>query len=136
MHGVHTEIATYVPVSQEVQLKSYRLRFEGARQSTTFAKFKRLVGLPLWGGQFVLAVPSKINLPQELADTLVKKLSEPYIDDAKNSSSIIELITSLGMQSLLEGIETQEQAEAAKSAGIDLHQGYFYGRPQPMSGFD
>jgi EAL domain-containing protein (putative c-di-GMP-specific phosphodiesterase class I) len=40
------------------------------------------------------------------------------------------------MQSLLEGIETQEQAEAAKSAGIDLHQGYFYGRPQPMSGFD
>jgi len=42
---------------------------------------------------------------------------------------IIELARSLGMQTLAEGIETQEQADFFRSNGVLYGQGYFFGRP-------
>lgn len=42
---------------------------------------------------------------------------------------IIELSRSLGMQALVEGIETGEQAAFFRSLGVDYAQGYFYARP-------
>lgn len=39
------------------------------------------------------------------------------------------------MQTLIEGIETQEQADIANQVGIHLHQGYKYAKPQPLSYF-
>jgi EAL domain-containing protein (putative c-di-GMP-specific phosphodiesterase class I) len=33
---------------------------------------------------------------------------------------------------LIEGIETQRQAELLQNLGFNLQQGYFHGRPQPL----
>ena len=42
---------------------------------------------------------------------------------------IIELARSLGMQTLVEGIETQEQADFFRNKGVLYGQGYLFGRP-------
>ena len=39
----------------------------------------------------------------------------------------------LGVQTLCEGIETEEQEEAAIKAGCDFLQGYFYYKPMPVA---
>ena len=46
------------------------------------------------------------------------------------------LISSLNMGDLIEGIETQEQATLLASLGYHLQQGYFHGRPQPLSYYE
>ncbi len=45
--------------------------------------------------------------------------------------SIVRLATSLGVQTVGEGIETGEDLEAAKLCGVTLGQGYFWGMPAP-----
>ncbi|MEG1681621.1 MAG: EAL domain-containing protein, partial [Stenotrophomonas sp.] len=45
------------------------------------------------------------------------------------ATHIIELARSLGMQTLVEGIETQEQADFFRSKGVLYGQGYLFGRP-------
>jgi EAL domain-containing protein (putative c-di-GMP-specific phosphodiesterase class I) len=47
--------------------------------------------------------------------------------------SVIGLCESLGLGVAAEGIESSEQAEAVLSAGCRLMQGYFFGRPAPLS---
>ena len=44
-------------------------------------------------------------------------------------SDIVDLGKRLGMSVLIEGVETQEQAEFASKLGIFLHQGYWYMKP-------
>lgn len=46
---------------------------------------------------------------------------------------IIELGRTLGMQTLSEGIETQEQAELFRSKGVVYAQGYYFARPMPAA---
>lgn len=51
--------------------------------------------------------------------------------------SNLELIKSLGMETLAEGIETREQMEALKRLGCcDIIQGYYYDRPLPIAEFE
>src|SRR5690606_26370943 len=42
---------------------------------------------------------------------------------------IIELANTLGMRTLVEGIETPEQAELFRSKGVNYGQGYLFGQP-------
>ena len=44
-------------------------------------------------------------------------------------NAIIRMASSLGMQTIAEGVETQEQLEALRAQGCDEVQGYFYSRP-------
>ena len=46
-------------------------------------------------------------------------------------SAVASLGQSLGLTTVAEGIETQEQAEMMLGLGCELGQGYFYGRPMP-----
>jgi len=46
-------------------------------------------------------------------------------------AAVVGLGQSLGLTTVAEGIETQEQAEMMLRLGCDLGQGYFYGRPIP-----
>jgi len=50
-------------------------------------------------------------------------------------NSIIFLAKQLGIQTIGEGVETQEQNELLKTAGCDMVQGYFYAKPMPESEF-
>jgi diguanylate cyclase (GGDEF)-like protein/PAS domain S-box-containing protein len=52
-------------------------------------------------------------------------------DSRKIVAAVVGLGQSLGMITVAEGIETQEQAEMMLWLGCELGQGYFYGRPMP-----
>ena len=47
------------------------------------------------------------------------------------SKSIVEMATGLGMRTLTEGVETDEQAEFLKEIGCERLQGYLFGKPVP-----
>jgi EAL domain-containing protein (putative c-di-GMP-specific phosphodiesterase class I) len=46
---------------------------------------------------------------------------------------IVALAHDLGCETILEGIEHETTALAAATAGVDLMQGYYFGRPEPAS---
>ena len=52
-------------------------------------------------------------------------------DSRKIVSAVVGLGQSLGLITVAEGIETQEQAEMMLWLGCELGQGWFYGRPMP-----
>ncbi len=54
-------------------------------------------------------------------------------ESRKIVSAVVGLGQSLGLRTVAEGIETQEQAEMLLWLGCDLGQGYFYGHPLPAS---
>lgn len=45
--------------------------------------------------------------------------------------SLVSMIRDAGIQALAEGMESAEESEACLEVGFDLHQGFFYGEPQP-----
>jgi diguanylate cyclase (GGDEF)-like protein len=51
-------------------------------------------------------------------------------------SSVLALAHGLGTITTVEGIETDEQFEYMRNAGVDLAQGYLFGRPVPIAQFD
>ncbi|WP_213740739.1 EAL domain-containing protein [Bradyrhizobium sp. dw_411] len=57
-------------------------------------------------------------------------------DCAAVVSSVLALAHGLGMITTVEGIETGEQLKYMHEAGVDLAQGYLFGRPVPLSQLD
>ena len=70
------------------------------------------------------------------------KIDRSFINDIGNDqgsmaivSAIIGLSRGLDMITTVEGIETEEQFEIMRAAGVTLAQGYLFGRPCPVSEF-
>jgi EAL domain-containing protein (putative c-di-GMP-specific phosphodiesterase class I) len=57
-------------------------------------------------------------------------------DCAAIIASIIALGRGLGIPTIAEGVETPEQYERLRAAGVDSCQGYLFGRPVPASALD
>lgn len=51
-------------------------------------------------------------------------------------STIVGLSRALGVHTIAEGVETEDQAALLKAAGCEAVQGYFYGRPAPLPARD
>ncbi|HZR72081.1 bifunctional diguanylate cyclase/phosphodiesterase [Bradyrhizobium sp.] len=51
-------------------------------------------------------------------------------------ASTLALAQGLGTVTTAEGVETEEQLEYMRAAGVDLVQGYLFGRPAPLSQLD
>lgn len=66
--------------------------------------------------------------------TLVRNLNQ---DDRKRSMvrSLVQMSHDLGIMTLAEGAETQDEAECCRELGFDLLQGFAMGRPQPIEAF-
>lgn len=66
----------------------------------------------------------------------IVKVDRAFLNQTENNTATLEciqtLVSSLNMQSLIEGIETQHQSELLQSLGFNLQQGYYHGRPQPL----
>jgi EAL domain-containing protein (putative c-di-GMP-specific phosphodiesterase class I) len=45
------------------------------------------------------------------------------------------MLRELGIESVMEGVETAEQLEILRELGCDTIQGYYFGRPEPMDKF-
>ncbi len=61
------------------------------------------------------------------------------VETNKKSEAIlrhtISMLKELGIETIMEGIETAEQVEILKRFGCEIVQGYFYGRPEPHQKF-
>ena len=60
------------------------------------------------------------------------------VDDAKNRTILkhtVGMLTELGMETIIEGVETAEQVEVLAELGCDIVQGFFFGRPEPEERF-
>ena len=51
-------------------------------------------------------------------------------------ASTLALAQGLGTVTTAEGVETEEQLEYMRAAGVDLVQGYLFGRPVPIAQLD
>lgn len=73
-------------------------------------------------------------------DTL--KIDKAFVDHVGSSftstqivNTLIELSKHLGLKTVVEGVETREQAEYFIMRSVDLMQGYYYSRPLDLKGF-
>jgi len=60
--------------------------------------------------------------------------SEP--NDAAIVQTIIAMTEALGLNVIAEGVETHEQQEFLEHRGCHAFQGYFFGRPMPLTAFE
>lgn len=70
---------------------------------------------------------SKVKIDKSFVDKLDKAETRAII------SSIEQLSRSLGLTTCVEGVETEAQYDEIRSFGIDLCQGYLFGRPVPFA---
>ena len=49
-------------------------------------------------------------------------------------SSIVDMAKKIGIRTLAEGVETEEQLEFLREIGCEKLQGYYIGKPAPLSG--
>lgn len=68
----------------------------------------------------------------------VVKIDRSFVNDVVGdpttqaiSKSIVEMCAALDIQVIVEGVETEEQADAVDALGATLAQGYLYYRPMP-----
>lgn len=66
--------------------------------------------------------------------SFVKDLPSPK--DLAICRSVFSMSRELGLKSVAEGVETQEQWHILRDAGCDAIQGYFFGKPQALSDFE
>ncbi len=70
------------------------------------------------------------------------KIDRSFMTDAETSADALAIIravaglgTSLGMTTVVEGVETEQQFDLARGEGVDQVQGYLISRPVPEDGF-
>jgi diguanylate cyclase (GGDEF)-like protein len=57
-------------------------------------------------------------------------------NDASIARSIVTLAQSLGLAVIAEGVETEAQRDFLAKSGCHAYQGYYFGRPLPIEGFE
>ncbi|PWT87818.1 MAG: bifunctional diguanylate cyclase/phosphodiesterase [Proteobacteria bacterium] len=73
----------------------------------------------------------KIKIDKSFTQQLTKRA-----ECAAIISSVRALGIGLNMLTVAEGVETEQQLGLLQTAGVDLAQGYLFGRPRPLSEFD
>ena len=101
------------------------------------AKFRR-AGYELWMDDFGSGYSSLNNLVQYDFDVL--KIDMQFMRNFNKQpktrtllKSIVNLAKDLGLHTLAEGVETEEQFQFLHSIGCEIVQGYLFGRPAPLS---
>ena len=85
---------------------------------------------------------SSLNMLKDLpADVL--KIDRAFLTESVNNKRandiiayVIKMAGSLGMDTICEGVESDEQITLLKDLHCDMVQGYYYARPMPTHGFE
>ncbi|NEZ03604.1 EAL domain-containing protein [Wenzhouxiangella sp. XN201] len=114
-----TDLGAMAEVKQELERLNIRLAYDdfGAGQ----ARLLELVEVP----------PDFLKFDMSLIRDLSGRESPRYrlLDDLNR------MISGMGVSTLIEGVEEEQTAELCREIGIDLMQGFFYGRPRPLTDF-
>ena len=118
-------------------------------ESLSIVDFERLIevasGLKLLGFRVSLddfgSAYSSLSCLKELPIDIIK-LDKAFLNSSTDTekgkmiiTKVIELIKSLRMTPVMEGIETEEQADFLKKLSCDLGQGYFYAKPMTVTDY-
>ncbi|HCH00357.1 MAG TPA: EAL domain-containing protein [Vibrio sp.] len=75
----------------------------------------------------------RVNLINPSIVKIDRSLLEQYMKGEQDKLlEAIAIIKAYGAQTVIEGIETQEQLDTMRALNIDMYQGYFLGMPAPM----
>lgn len=84
---------------------------------------------------------SSLNYLKDLPIDIVK-IDKGFLDSAANTekgkviiTKVVEMIKSLHMLSVMEGIESSDQLEFLQDLSCDLGQGYYFAKPMPSNDF-
>ena len=98
----------------------------------------RAAGFEVWMDDFGCGY-SSLNLLKDYEFDVLKVDMEFLRDMEGNDrsktivTSVIDMARSLGIRTLVEGVETPAQRDFLREAGCDMMQGYLFGRPMPLS---
>ena len=95
----------------------------------------RLAGYEVWMDDFGSGYSSLNTLKDYKFDEL--KIDMAFLSNLNEVSriiisSMVRMAKRLGLKTLAEGVETQEQMDFLKEIGCEKAQGYYYGKPQPL----
>jgi diguanylate cyclase (GGDEF)-like protein len=87
-------------------------------------------------GYSSLAYLTQLPLNQLKIDQSFVRNIGTKASDAAIIQTIIGMASNLGMEVIAEGVETQEQRDFLERAGCKLYQGFLFGKPIPLDGFE
>ncbi|MBM6999959.1 EAL domain-containing protein, partial [bacterium] len=107
---------------------------QGEVISRTLARF-RAAGYEVWMDDFGSGLSSLNLLKGHAFDTL--KLDMAFMRDETSRSraivaSVVAMGRGIGIHTLAEGVETQEQADFLRKTGCEMMQGFHFGKPLPF----
>ncbi|GAA4647606.1 EAL domain-containing protein [Pontixanthobacter gangjinensis] len=137
------ESDVFEPVSREqvlLELTETAILTGGAQAAANLALLRAggfRIALDDFGvGQSSLSRIHKLPLDQI-------KIDKSFCDDASSNehgwaivATILALSRQIGLECVLEGVETEEQAIQARSLGVRLMQGYYFSKPKSSSQFN
>ena len=95
-------------------------------------------GFPVWMDDFGSGY-SSLNLLKDFDFDLIK-FDMRFVRDLATHmqgrillGKLVELVDELGMQTLAEGVETEEQRDILENMGVQRMQGFLYSRPEKMA---
>ena len=113
--GLVSELHTALDVLARLRLKGIQLSIDDF--GTGYAMMHQLQRVPASELKLDMSFVQAM-LTDESADTIVRKT--------------LELARDLGMTTVAEGVETEEQVRVLAEYGCETAQGYLFGRPQPI----
>lgn len=117
-----------------VEITESLLVYEGDVLYQEIERFRQ-AGYEVWMDDFGSGYSSLNTLKNYSFDEIKIDMAflSHFTDKSQNIiQAIIRMAKKIGMHTLMEGVETSEQVEFAKSIGCELLQGYYYGRPMPF----
>ena len=122
-HMIHVEITESVFVKDSVSI------------STQIDKF-RDAGFEMWMDDFGSGYSSLNVLKDYHFDEIKIDMAflSSFTQKAKDIiKSTVRMAKDIGIHTLVEGVETEEQRDFVRSIGCEKIQGWYYGRPMPLS---
>ncbi len=119
---LHIEITESMIASDEDLMTSVIERFRDA-------------GYEIWMDDFGSGYSSLTMLKDYHFDTLKMDMRflTPFTDKSKSiMRATVTMAKDVGMKTLAEGVETEEQLQFLRDIGCGMIQGYYYGKPEPI----
>lgn len=97
----------------------------------------RKLGYEIWVDDFGRGYSSLRNLENYVFDVL--KIDRSFMSDLKKESrslkvlsAIVQMAKTMGLKTVIQGVETEKDAGILKNIGCDMEQGSCFGRPVPL----
>lgn len=131
-------LSTYQVHPQEIELEiTEGVLIEDFDKVTAKLRILRDYGIRVSLDDFGTGFSSLSYLKKLPIDTL--KIDKSFIDTVMSDSatrviteSIISMVRTLGLETIAEGVEQEQQYKYLHAIGCDIIQGYYFGRPLPV----